>query len=572
MGFVSGPPQQGIFAVDLRTGQELWFKNNTRLAFGQTLYFSSVNQHSAYAYIWTTEGNTWRAYNAYTGEWIYTMENVPSGITTRGPNGEIFIYIVNTDNGWMALWNSTAAGMGSIGFFSHSWEPEGNTIDASSPNAYSWNVTIPTGLPGIAKAAFADDILLGSDVPEGSFSDPANLPITTWGLNLAAGHEGALLFNKAWQPPAGNISIQWAAASAEEGVFVFAGKETRVLYVFSMDTGSLLYTTETQHYMDLYTLGETRAIPRAVTIAEGKLFSCGVAGILYCYDSITGKKLWTYEATDVYSEILWANNWWLNIMFVTDGKIYVTHDEHSPIDPKPRGAPFICIDIESGNVVWKIDGAFRGTQWGGSAIIGDNIMATMNTYDTRIYAVGKGPSAISVEVPITAIAKGEGMTIRGRVTDISAGTKSSALMSRFPQGVPAVSDESMSEWMKYVYMQFQMPSTVTGVEVILEAVDPTGHFFVIDKVMSDGSGLFKKMWKPETEGEYTIIARFAGSKSYWPSYTESAISVGPTVTPSGPITPETPETPLITTEVAIVLVAAIAAIVIIAFLVLRRRK
>jgi hypothetical protein len=45
--------------------------------------------------------------------------------------------------------------------------------------------------------------------------------------------------------------------------------------------------------------------------------------------------------------------------------------------------------------------------------------------------------------------------------------------------------------------------------------------------MSDGAGMFKKMWKPETEGEYTIIARFAGSKSYWPSYAESALSVGP---------------------------------------------
>jgi len=37
----TGPmtPQKGIFAVDLRTGEELWFRNNTKLDFGQTFYF-----------------------------------------------------------------------------------------------------------------------------------------------------------------------------------------------------------------------------------------------------------------------------------------------------------------------------------------------------------------------------------------------------------------------------------------------------------------------------------------------------------------------------------------------------
>ena len=140
--------------------------------------------------------------------------------------------------------------------------------------------------------------------------------------------------------------------------------------------------------------------------------------------------------------------------------------------------------------------------------------------------IGKGPSAITVETPLASIPKGSSITIEGRITDISPGTESLAIAARFPNGVPAVADADMSEWMKYVYMQFPMPSDVSGVEVILEAVDPTGHYFVIDKVTSDGAGMFKKMWKPETEGEYTIIARFAGSKSYWSSYAESALSVG----------------------------------------------
>ena len=35
---------------------------------------------------------------------------------------------------------------------------------------------------------------------------------------------------------------------------------------------------------------------------------------------------------------------------------------------------------------------FRDTRWGGNGIIGDSIIATMDTYDQRVYAIGKGPS------------------------------------------------------------------------------------------------------------------------------------------------------------------------------------
>ncbi len=587
-GFAARPPQQGIFAVDLRTGQELWFKNNSRMAFGQTFYFSSVNQHSAYAYIWETVGSTWNAYNAFTGEWVYTMENVPSGTNVIGPNGEILKYIVDLNNGWMALWNSTAVASSGFGFFVYSWEPEGSTYDASTPNAYSWNVTIPTDLPGTTLRAFASDRLIGSDVPSGSFSAPANDPITSWGLSLKPGQEGTLLFKDSWQPPAGNISIQLASVSLEDGIFIYAGKENRALFVFSIDTGSYLFTTETQPYLDLYVLGETRAIARAVTIADGKIFSCGVAGVMYCFDAETGDTLWTYEATDHYSEILWANNWWINIMFVTDGKIYVTHDEHSPIDPKPRGAPFICIDIESGEEVWKIDGAFRGTQWGGSAIIGDSIIATMNTYDTRIYAIGKGPSAITVTGSPEVSIHGSSVLLKGTVTDVSAGTKSHALTARFPNGVPAVSDESMTDWMKYVYLQFARPTNTVGVTVTLETIDPNYNYQYLGTATTDASGNYGFTFEPEVPGQYMILATFYGSDGYYASTTTTYLAVDPAPSPAQPIEPEptqqyqaptltepelTAETSLITTEVAILAAVAVACVIgIAAYWVLRKRK
>jgi hypothetical protein len=50
------------------------------------------------------------------------------------------------------------------------------------------------------------------------------------------------------------------------------------------------------------------------------------------------------------------------------------------------------------------------------------------------------------------------------VIDISPGTDEHALQKRFPNGVPAVADETMSDWMLYVYKQFPRPTDATGVK------------------------------------------------------------------------------------------------------------
>ena len=49
--FEARAPTQDVVAVDLHTGEELWVKNwdNTRLAFGQILYWDTLNGHGAYA-------------------------------------------------------------------------------------------------------------------------------------------------------------------------------------------------------------------------------------------------------------------------------------------------------------------------------------------------------------------------------------------------------------------------------------------------------------------------------------------------------------------------------------------
>jgi len=362
-----------------------------------------------------------------------------------------------------------------------------------------------------------------------------------------------------------------------DGVLVLRTKETRKYYAFSTETGEFLWVTdESEHYMNNY-VGTNYAI------VDGKLFSTGYSGIVYCYDVTDGDLLWSYAADDIYSEVLWANNWPLQICFITDGKIYLGHYEHSPIDPKPRGAPFICLDMETGDVVFRIDGAFRQTSWGGMALIGDSIITTMDTYDQQIYGIGKGATELTANASPKVATLGSSVLIEGTIMDISPGTKEADIAIRFPNGVPAVSDQSMSDWMLYVYKQFNQPTSVSGVTVIFSAVDPDGNYMDINRVTSDGAGCYRYAFKPEKEGIYTIIATFEGTNGYYGSYAETSIVVDPAPAPAAPIEPEEPitpvepiettEAPFITTEMAIILaVAAVAVIGVAALFVLRRRK
>jgi hypothetical protein len=123
--------------------------------------------------------------------------------------------------------------------------------------------------------------------------------------------------------------------------------------------------------------------------------------------------------------------------------------------------------------------------------------------------------------------------VKGSVTDISAGTKQNEQAARFPSGVPAVSNESMTEWMEYVYMQKPRPTNATGVDVVISVLDPNNNVYEVGRTTSDSSGFYKLAFTPEVPGEYTIIATFEGSESYWGSYAETAINVeeAPAATP-----------------------------------------
>jgi hypothetical protein len=91
----------------------------------------------------------------------------------------------------------------------------------------------------------------------------------------------------------------------------------------------------------------------------------------------------------------------------------------------------------------------------------------------------------------------------------------------------------MTAWMEYLYMQQPIPTNATGVEVVIEVLDSNNNYYEVGRTTSDASGLYSLAFTPEVAGKYTIIARFAGSESYYSSSAETAINVDnpPTATP-----------------------------------------
>lgn len=521
--------EQNVHAINLKTGEELWVRNwnNSRLALGQVYNFQGFNYYGAFAYLWTVSGTTWDAYDAQTGRWVYRITDVPAATPNYnyyGPRGEIIRYTVDQRNGWMAMWNSSKATnpQTAQAVADGSWDVPGSTFDGK--RGIQWNVTIPKGLPGSVCHAEVEDCVLGSQ--SSAFPSFSGATITSWAISTKNSNAGTLLFNKTWSVPSGTEEATWiwSDVSFEDRVFVMSCKENLRFYGFNLDNGEYKWTTEPESYLQYYDkwYGPMHAY--------GLFFSERMSGQTIAYDIQTGQQVWNWNCSDPYSEILWSENFPTMFHFATDGKLYLSYAEHSP-NLNAKGAPLVCLNATTGEEIWRI--SWFGVWWGGSCVIGDSIMAGLNAgYDNRIYSFGKGASATTIEASPKISTNGDKVLVEGYVTDIAPGTSSYDVAARFPQGVPAVSDASMTDWMQYVYMQYPRPTATTGVTVVISVVDPNGNMYTVGTATSDANGFYSTTFVPQVSGDYRVIATFEGSKSYWPSHCETAISVDDTAAPT----------------------------------------
>jgi len=591
--------EMNVVAMNLKTGEELWKKELVaydgeidKLDIGQMFYWDSYNYHGAFGYLWTTPGSSWHAFDPWTGRWEYSMENVPSGTNIIGPMGEILRVNVNKNAGTIRLWNSSRV-VSSAG----SWRPQGEVYNCSEGNAQNggveWtiNVTGLSDLPG-SVYKYRENVILGTDFQRGS---KAPNPASMWALDVDLEQGTAEIdWSTTWTIPAGVQTLSIEDVSEEQDLYIVSSKETSQTWGFRLSTGQLVWgPTAKRHYTDNW--GHSSGNSWDI-IAEDKVIAGNYGGTVWCYDAQTGDVEWTFEIEDPYTEVLHNNYWRFRPAQVTDGKLYIENTEHNPRDPQPRGAPFICLDLETGTEIWSLP--YRQGEWSTYAIIGDSTLVLQNTYDQQIYAVCKGPSKTTVAASPEISTHGSNVMISGTVMDVSPGTDEAIIKLRFPNGVPAVSDASMTDWMTYVYNQYPQPM-VTGVQVKLEAYDPNGNYQNLGTATTDSYGNFGFMFEPEVPGEYYIFATCEETNSYYSSSSSTYLGVEPAPTPATPIEPEEPETPVtptepeepeepetpeepeeptaeapfITTEVAIIAAVAVACVIgVAAFWALKKRK
>jgi outer membrane protein assembly factor BamB len=403
-----------------------------------------------------------------------------------------------------------------------------------------WNVTIAAAFSGspTIRAVLFDDIILVSNgsIPSAPTYTVADVS-TFWAFSLKPQSRGQLLWGPTNIPlvNAQNQQLMYQAHDPETGVFMFQQTPDMSWIGYDIYTGQKLWQTisEGDYNPYAYYISSTGYNPEGWSVAYGTLFSTGYVGMVFAYNTSTGKLMWKYDAPTGMEKFEYYT---LQINAIADGKIYIGTHEHSADTPLFKGARTRALDVKTGVELWSLGG------WANpyTTQVADGVLTYWNNYDHKVYAIGKGPSQTEVTIQNDVVPSGSNVLITGSVIDISAGTKQAEQAARFPNGVPAVADGAQSQWMEYVYMQKPKPTNATGVDVVLSVIDPNNNVYEIGTTTSDLSGTYSFMWEPPVPGKYTVIAKFAGSHSYWQSYAQTAFAVnsapepttGPTPTPA----------------------------------------
>jgi outer membrane protein assembly factor BamB len=421
---------------------------------------------------------------------------------------------------------------------------------------YDTNISLPATLntmpnaPAIIGANYGDIILCrNGSLPIGfaaSQNGGSQAPYTLFAINLNAskGAVGSILWMKNYNPPAGNITMQLPSVDYPNRVFVYQYYETMQWVGFNLDTGVPMWgPTEPETAFNYYDWsGYNPGV-----MAYGNLYSGGFGGVLYCFNDLTGELKWTYGNGGVGNSTYAGLNVFYGdypsyVQAIANGVVYFAADEHTIPNPLYKGCLARALNATSGEEIWTLseypsEWSTSGSEWATA----DGFTTFMNGLDNNIYNLGRGPSATTIQAPLTQITAGNKVIVQGTVTDISAGTKQNQQAADFPSGVPVASDASMKDWMGYVYQQKPLPSNFTGVPVSIVAVDPNGNTIPLGTATTDANGLFHYTWiTPNVSGDYTVTATFAGTNGYWQSNAVTAMTVAeapqataaPTQTPS----------------------------------------
>ena len=535
--------QTPLSCIDLATGEIIWQKQIPNVAYGQIFEYQSVNQVGLHAYLWSTVGSNLVMYDAFNGNRIGQFVGVRSGgtnvfddIGSVGGNtckGAILTYYIDTQAGWMAMWNQTKAfdlnGLITYqstlireerGVAGGQWRPRDAVGDWNWSLGWEWNVTIPseqyrmTSFTAVPKAR-------GYGI---TLTSPTNDYTLIYGYSLDNDNP-----RKLWGPVNFTAAVEGAVAMGN-GLFIRSNPKDMSHYAWNLTTGNLEWVSDPAGY-PWGAYADTNP-----TVAYDRMFVALYDGV-HCYNMSTGREEWFFDPGDSGYDTPYST--WVprfSTTVVGGETLYFSTGAWKPEPVVHRGDRAFAVDVYTGQNIWNI------SFFSGHFSLANGYLVGFNGYDGKIYCFNKGPSATTVTVDPAVTTAGKSLMIRGRITDISPSTLQPEIASRFPNGLPAIADKHMTEWMEYVHMQKSCPSNLEGVVVRLSIRDPNGDYYET-RVASNADGLFSHMWNPGFVGEYQVTATFEGSDAYWPSYSTTTFGMDPAPAPAMAIEPEEPTKP-----------------------------
>ena len=322
---------------------------------------------------------------------------------------------------------------------------------------------------------------------------------------------------------------------ADGKLFLFDGFNWKGV-AYNLRTGSKIWETQLTPVQG-YQINPYDVFNFKSMYANGLELVFGFGGDIWGVNATDGKQIWATNTLSILGDpgIETPYGTWPLWIFAAQAQTnniayFGVGHEYNP--PLFHGAQMLAINMTNGNLIWKELGTYTRAY-----AISSGVLISVNEYDNQVYAFAKGPTKVTVSAPSVGVTTTP-ITISGTITDVSPGTEQDAVKRNYPNGVPAVSDESQSVFMETVYQQQPMPNNVTGVLVRLSVLDSNNNYREIGKTKSDAFGTFTYTWTPDILGDYKVYASFDGSNSYWPSSASTGLHAETHETPAPTAVPQ----------------------------------
>jgi len=212
-------------------------------------------------------------------------------------------------------------------------------------------------------------------------------------LSLKPESRGQLLWIKQYEAPPDNATRYLRAIDPVNRVIIFLDKETFKYSGYSLDTETTCGQQLHQQTSLTSPTSTQLTDPFSATVAYGKLYNSGFAGVLYCYDTKNGDLLWAYgDDGETFGGLQtpWGN-YPLFIANIADEKVFLFSGEHSPATPLYKGQKVRAVDAITGEELWTLLGSmgYPPRMW---YPVAEGFIAYNNMYDGQIHCIGKGPA------------------------------------------------------------------------------------------------------------------------------------------------------------------------------------